>query len=140
MYPVRGRLLAETDDAASAPIMVVNEAFVTTFLPQQDPIGRRIFSGFDTTVRREEVEREIVGVVNDTRDRGMNRAPGPTIYVPSRERPGNQLSFSWCRRGSARRIDPTQNGFKSSPGHHRSSRQLRTPTTAAAHKAQSPKE
>ena len=35
------------------------------------PVGQRVFSGFDTAMRGAEVAREIVGVVNDTRDRGM---------------------------------------------------------------------
>jgi putative ABC transport system permease protein len=81
MSLIRGRTFDATDDADSPPVMIVNEAFAA-LLRQQDPIGRRVFSGFDTTMRGAEVAREIVGVVNDTRDRGMNLPPLPTIYLP----------------------------------------------------------
>jgi putative ABC transport system permease protein len=85
MSALKGRLFAATDDADSPPVVIVNEAFATTFFGQQDPLGRRIFSGFDTSARGAEVAREIVGVVNDTRDRGMDRAPLPIIYLPYRQ-------------------------------------------------------
>jgi predicted permease len=85
MTSLTGRLFDETDDADSPLVMIVNEAFATTVLGRQDPLGRRIVSGFDTSRGGSAVAREIVGVVNDTRDRGMDRAPRPTVYLPYRQ-------------------------------------------------------
>jgi predicted permease len=82
---INGRLFEATDDAQSTPVMIVNETFARLLLPQQDPIGRRVFSTFDTAMGGASVAREIVGVVNDTRDRGMDRAPLPTIYLPYKQ-------------------------------------------------------
>lgn len=78
MSALQGRLFDATDDADSPRVMIVNEAFATAFFAQQDPVGRRLISTFDEGT----VAREIVGVVNDTRDRGMNQEPLPTIYLP----------------------------------------------------------
>ena len=57
MSSLKGRLFDTTDDADSPPVMIVNEAFAATFLPQEDPLGRRIVSGFDTAMRNAEVAR-----------------------------------------------------------------------------------
>jgi putative ABC transport system permease protein len=75
---VRGRDFRDADTAATTPIVIVNEAFVRRHLPDVDPIGRRIGTGFDglTPVR------EIVGVVRDSQDRGLAVAPYPTVYIP----------------------------------------------------------
>ena len=75
---VRGRDFTGADTAAARPIIVVNQAFVRRHLPDGDPIGRRIGTGFDglTPVR------EIVGVVRDAHDRGLAVAPYPTVYIP----------------------------------------------------------
>jgi putative ABC transport system permease protein len=49
--------------------------------PQGDPLGRHLGTGFDgmTPVR------EIVGVVQDTHDRGVAAEPMPTAYIPFRQ-------------------------------------------------------
>lgn len=70
------------DERGSPPVAIVNEAFVERFLPGEEPIGRMIVSDFDTNVGNGEIAREIVGIVNDTRDRGLNQRPLPTIYLP----------------------------------------------------------
>jgi putative ABC transport system permease protein len=82
MTLIEGRRFEATDDANALSVMIVNQAFANAFLPQQDALGRRVISEFDVNVRREEVAREIVGVVSDTRDRSMRVAPAPTIYLP----------------------------------------------------------
>jgi putative ABC transport system permease protein len=85
MSLIRGRRFDAADDADSPPVMIVNEAFARTFLPGEDVVGRRVFSDFDTSLGKESTAREIVGVVNDTRDRGLDQRPAPTIYLPYRQ-------------------------------------------------------
>jgi putative ABC transport system permease protein len=79
---VRGRDFTAADDSARPPAAIVNEALVRRYLPDGDPIGRRIGTGFD----RLQPVREIVGVVRDTHDRGVSVAPLPTIYLPYPQR------------------------------------------------------
>ena len=78
---VRGRDLTEGDDESHPPVIVVNEAFVRRYLPDGDPIGRRIGTGFDGM----KPVREIVGVVRDTYDRGVVLAPYPTVFISFRQ-------------------------------------------------------
>ncbi|HXD23868.1 MAG TPA: FtsX-like permease family protein, partial [Gemmatimonadaceae bacterium] len=81
MQLASGRDFTENDDEHANPVVLVNEAFVKAYLPDGDPLGRRVgiaFSGGKPT-------REIVGVLRDVHDRGLARAPYPTIYVPFRQ-------------------------------------------------------
>jgi putative ABC transport system permease protein len=78
MPMVRGRDLANTDTRDRPAVCVVNETFVRRYLPDGDPIGRRIGTGFDGM----KPVREIVGVVKDSHDRGVARPPIPTVYLP----------------------------------------------------------
>jgi hypothetical protein len=78
---VQGRDFSDADTADGAPVVIVNEALVRRHFPQGDPLGRRLGTGFDgmTPVR------EIVGVVQDTHDRGVAAEPMPTAYIPFRQ-------------------------------------------------------
>ena len=79
----RGRAFNERDDKASTPVVVINEAMAKQFWKDGDPLGARILIG--RGVMREfadEPEREIVGVVGDTRLGGLRNNPGPAMYVP----------------------------------------------------------
>jgi putative ABC transport system permease protein len=78
MQIVSGRDLLETDLAGRTPVVVVNETFQRRYLPEGQPIGRKIGTGFDGL----KPVREIVGVVEDTHDRGLSAAPIPTVYIP----------------------------------------------------------
>lgn len=40
----RGRVFTESDDANRPPVALVNEAFVRRFLPDVNPMGRRVLS------------------------------------------------------------------------------------------------
>ena len=76
------------DAAGRTATAVVNEALVRRYFPDQDPLGRRIdFEGSERAHRW----REIVGVVADVRDRALDRAPEPQVYVPYAQRPTGAL-------------------------------------------------
>jgi len=75
---VRGRLLSESDHADAPPVVLVNEAFVATYWPDEDPLGKRItWSDPDD----EDAEwSTVVGVVADTRLDGLDAAAMPETY------------------------------------------------------------
>ena len=75
---VRGRDFAPTDTAAAPPVIIVNEAMARRYFPNGDAVGRRIGTGFDGL----EPVREIIGIVQDTHDRGVSVAAIPTVYIP----------------------------------------------------------
>jgi putative ABC transport system permease protein len=84
----KGRVFNERDTKSSPPVVVVNEALVREAFKGEDPLGKRLIIG--RGVMREfadEPEREIIGVVSDVRDNGLNQDPGPKMYVPQPQVP-----------------------------------------------------
>ncbi len=72
-----GRPFTEQDGAGAPLVTVINETFARRFLPNENPIGRRLWS----TPERSDT-KTIVGVVGDTRQFGLDREVNPEIYVP----------------------------------------------------------
>ncbi len=79
---LRGRSLTDADDAASAHVLLVNEAMSKRYWPDGNSLGAQITLGKDLGPEFEEPARTIVGVVGDVRDTGLNRDAQPTMYVP----------------------------------------------------------
>jgi putative ABC transport system permease protein len=71
----RGRGFTDRDDEGSPPVAIVNQALVSRYFPDQDPIGRRFTFGNGLT-------HEIVGVVADMRYRFVEAPADPTFYLP----------------------------------------------------------
>jgi putative ABC transport system permease protein len=107
----RGRTFTDRDNAAAPPVAVINEAMARRFWPGKDPLNDRLIIG-RTFVQQfaDEPERQIIGVVGDTRDAGLNSEPTPMVFVPQAQLPDdvNALSLSiqplnWIVRTS---VDP----------------------------------
>jgi putative ABC transport system permease protein len=79
----RGRVFTERDDAAGAPpVVVINEALARKYWKGEDPIGHRLIIGSGMGPEFTQPPREIVGVVGDARDGGLNSDPQPETFVP----------------------------------------------------------
>jgi len=72
----RGRMFTEAD-APDAPLVgIVNEAFVRGYLgPRDDPLATSLLLGEGRTM-------QIVGVVQDIVERGVDSPPEPSLYAP----------------------------------------------------------
>ena len=83
----RGRLFEQSDDSASAPVVVINEAMERRYWPGRDPIGQRLRFAFngDTALRT------VVGIAADTRQRALDAPPEPIIYVPHAQAPSGAM-------------------------------------------------
>jgi predicted permease len=84
----RGRSFVERDDSHAPGVVIINEAMARQFWPKGDPLNDRLIIG--RGIMREfqdEPERQIVGVVGDTRDGGLNSEPGPAMYIPQAQVP-----------------------------------------------------
>jgi putative ABC transport system permease protein len=84
----RGRVFNRSDDGRAPAVVVINETMAKKFWPGKDPVGERLVIG--RGVMREfadEPERQIIGVVGDTRDDGLNEEPGPAMFIPQAQVP-----------------------------------------------------
>ena len=93
----RGRTFNERDNSAAPGVVVINEAMAKEFWPSGDPLNDRLLIG--RGVMKEfagETERQIIGIVGDTRDGGLNNDPAPAMYIPQAQVPDpvNALNVS----------------------------------------------
>ena len=84
----RGRSFTDQDTTSTPQVLVVSNAFVKRYFPNEDPIGRRlIFDGPN------KVPREIVGVVGDVRRNGLDVDVQPEMYVSYIQNPERRLNL-----------------------------------------------
>jgi predicted permease len=84
----RGRTFRETDKAGTPAVVVINESMAKQFFKDQDPLGQMLVIGRGGM--REfgaEPDRQIIGVVADSKDNGLNQDPGPKMFVPQAQIP-----------------------------------------------------
>src|SRR5581483_8269114 len=77
---VRGRAFTDRDTAAAPGVVIINEAFAKQYWPNQNPVGQRLIIGGGGLFA--EPPREIVGVVANARDAGLNANPQPQMFIP----------------------------------------------------------
>ena len=84
----RGRTFTDRDAAGAPAVAIINEAMAKQFWKDGDPLNDRIVIG--RGVMREfanESERQIVGIVADSRDGGLNNDPGAKMFIPQAQVP-----------------------------------------------------
>ncbi len=85
---VKGRTFNERDNAASTPVVIISEAMAKKFWPKGDPMQDRILIGKGVMPQLDaEQPRQIIGVVSDLHDNGLNQDPGPEMYLPNAQVP-----------------------------------------------------
>jgi putative ABC transport system permease protein len=71
-----GRLFTDRDDAKGPIVIIINEAMKRQLWPDESPVGKRI------TNDGGQHWGQIVGVVGDVREFGLDHSPAPEIYAP----------------------------------------------------------
>jgi predicted permease len=82
---VRGRTLSNVEVNEARRVAVVNQMLVNKYFGQEDPIGQRVKLKMLETFRDGPVENpvfEIVGVVADAKNQGIQEPPMPEVLVP----------------------------------------------------------
>jgi hypothetical protein len=79
---IDGREFAETDSAASEPVIIINKALAAKHFPKQDPLGQQMLVGRGIGPIFADKPRRIVGVVGNTRDAGLGQPDPPVMFVP----------------------------------------------------------
>jgi putative ABC transport system permease protein len=84
----RGRTFTDKDDKKSQPVVVINETMARKYWKDGDPLKDRIVLGHGVMKEfNDEPTRQIVGIVGDVRDQGLDNEPRPAAYVPQAQLP-----------------------------------------------------
>jgi putative ABC transport system permease protein len=81
----RGRPFSETEVADSRKVTVINQTFATKYFGHTDPVGRSVtFKTFERpgATHVDNPSFEIIGVVSDVKNQGVEETPMPQAYVP----------------------------------------------------------
>jgi predicted permease len=87
---LRGRTLEARDRVDQPLVVVINDALARRFWPDGNAVGQRIVFRQGQTPWW-----EIVGVVADTRDEGLDRDAPPTVYIPFAQKQANWSWMAW---------------------------------------------
>ncbi|HEY6252361.1 MAG TPA: ABC transporter permease, partial [Candidatus Angelobacter sp.] len=94
---LRGRDVNDADTDDRPPVLLVNDTAAKQLWPNQDPIGKRMSLTFSAP----EKMREVVGVVGDIKERGLERImPLAMLYLPHRQSPNPGMSLMVRGSGS----------------------------------------
>lgn len=94
-----GREFNERDQFGGSPVAVVNQAFVRRFSPNQDILGKQLRVCW--TIQK---PVEVIGVVADARQEGLQQSPQPTIFLCNTQAPMYFASLVVRAYGDARQI------------------------------------
>ena len=84
---LRGRGFTDQDASGATPVVVINQAMAKQYWPKGDPLADQIVIGKGVGPQSDDAPRQIIGVVSDVRDNGLNSNPGPTMYIPQSQLP-----------------------------------------------------
>jgi putative ABC transport system permease protein len=85
---VSGRDFTERDNQDAQGVAIVSESFAESFMPGEDPLGKRIAFGADTPRWL-----SIVGVVSEVKHFGLDSVAGPVVYTPYMQNSSPQMSL-----------------------------------------------
>jgi predicted permease len=91
---LRGRDFTEQDSTGAPGVVLINHAMAKQFWPKGDPLGQQIIIGKETGPQFEEPARQIVGIVGDIHDAGLNRDPRPIMIVPQAQVPDGMTALN----------------------------------------------
>jgi len=91
---LQGRDFSVQDTTGAAGVVIINETMAKKFWPKRDPVGQQIVIGKGVGPEFEEPARQIIGVVGDIRDGGLNRDPRPLMIVPQSQVPDGMTALN----------------------------------------------
>jgi predicted permease len=107
-----GRAFTEADTNGSMPVLIVNQQFAETFFRNENPVGQHVLIGKFMGPGFEDPVREIVGVVGNVKQAGLDRPSPGIMYLPAAQIPDQEtritnglLGESWVVRTESARVD-----------------------------------
>jgi len=83
----KGRIFTDRDEGQSVPVAIINEAMAKQFWKNGDPFKDQIIIGRGLIRDFNDEPRQIIGIVGDVHNRGLNVDTRPTVYVPESQLP-----------------------------------------------------
>jgi putative ABC transport system permease protein len=77
-----GRDFSIQDITGAAGVVIINQTMAKKYWPNENPVGQQIIIGKGVGPQFEEPARQIIGIVGDVHDTGLNRNPRPLMIVP----------------------------------------------------------
>jgi predicted permease len=99
---LRGRYFTDAEDGSKPMVVVINETFAKKYFPGEDPIGKRMG---DTELTPKSI-REIVGVVADFKDAGLDQEQWPAEYFHFNQNTDTYFSMIVRTRHDERMVLP----------------------------------
>jgi putative ABC transport system permease protein len=78
-----GRAFTPADSVTAPWVAIINRAFAARYWPAENPIGKQIVTDEQAGGR----PREVIGVVADVRQDGLEREPEPELFAPYLQQP-----------------------------------------------------
>jgi putative ABC transport system permease protein len=111
---LKGRAFTDADRDGAPRVAIINDAFAKLHYPDEDPIGKRIRIG-----RNSSIVREVVGVVATIKHYGLKDKDTAQMYEPFRQMPatgmmmvikttGEPTALIPAVRREIQRVDPAQ--------------------------------
>jgi len=109
-----GRVITAQDTGTSPHVLLINQTMARRWLPNEDPIGRRASLGWDGFAG------QIVGVVADTKEFGLDAEVREEVYIPYSQAPfsptvalalrtaSDPTSLAKAARTAVLEVDPDQ--------------------------------
>jgi putative ABC transport system permease protein len=85
---IEGREFTEDDIKNSPPVIVINQSLARRWWPGQSALGKRIKQGFPED---DSPYREIVGVVADLKQEGLDAAQMPEVFLSVNQHPADNM-------------------------------------------------
>jgi len=92
---IRGRTFTPQDDAKAPRVALINETMARQHFPNEDPIGKRI-----NITNGPDAWREIIGIVADIKQYGVDEATSAQSYEPFAQVPFSSLNVVVRTNGS----------------------------------------
>ncbi len=88
----KGRFFTERDDAQATPVVMINQAMARLVWPGEDALGQMITVGVCTNGKTNEW-CEVVGIVDDVHQHGLDQKARPAVYIPYARDPWPMMAF-----------------------------------------------
>lgn len=110
---LEGRTFMAADGPNSAPVAVVDRAFVQKYFPREDALGKLVANnGRGSFAGSRDHPATIIGVVGSVRNRDLAAGTPPAIYVPATQMPRSAMFLVARVRGQGNITSPVRDTLR----------------------------